>query len=480
MLFHAKHDETSGQLDSIRKTYIEREKPSDAHYHKFGNITNSVGLIAGVLFFLFARMIAPGSPFDALGFYSLIVALIVDRVAAGFQRSSDLAQLETSYKRILGGFTQLKTDIAHSFSVQYAGTADTAAPVVVSKILQASHVKNTFVNIGGSEYSSSVQNRLIASTYKDFLFGHDQNVWQDIVSVNELFDGRFTSIKKTDGPYGHHTVGVLRHNMPLINFTLLAKPGQDFSELYFGWLHDTANRSSDIYYSEDRKLIETFEDYFDLLWRDKTHEQIKIHYEDEPNVRLNKSETVNKKGHWCTFAFKNGKLDEVESFGVFEIDFRDTRPVVSGFVFNVDLSRKSEINHTSIVHTGNKLYFEFQGERLRNRREGFCVYEFSKCLGREVILGYFVDNRERERRDLIGIKIEEEKSINELSRDTEAVAKIREREKGFAAEIGRMRGYAEEEGNGTTSNAAAFTSTVHPLQPATRSRTGENSSGASS
>jgi hypothetical protein len=427
------------------KRFLIRFRERIAQQTKILKYFNSIGLIAGILFFLvsyFLNMFATNpTGLDAIGFASIAFALIIDRTFSAVERDADSKRSEDRHDEIMTRFDMSRMDIESAFSAQYVGTADTALETVISKISLSHGVKNTYITVGVSDGPLTTYHSKVVAAYDAFLSSSQTCIWQDLVSVNELFDNRFLLINPT-GEHGEHKIGVLRNNMPIINFILLSKRGDVFSsEIYFGWTKNNLN--SPIFHSMDSKLVRMFDDYFDMLWKDRTFETFTIRHEKAAD-KLSESLTVNKVGKWNTFSFEIGRdLAELEftSFGFVEVGFFDTHPFIEGVVYHNNFEDCEPIRHTNVVHTGNKLYFEFQSKGTMSRRNGFCIYEFEKYGDYDVIVGYFTDDDIRTRRYLIGVRINDSVDINELFNE-EQIRNIIEKNRNVVASIYKSRGYS--------------------------------------
>lgn len=415
-------------------------------YHGLARrFANYVGLVGGLFSFLLGLLIdtiaGDGKNLSLVALGSLIFGLILDRIAAIIDRNDETREDIVRHKDTMSSFSSLENQIQSAFSVQFVGTADTASDQIISQILLARRVRNTFVNVGGSKSTFPIAHSQIVEGYKKFLSENKENIWQDIVSVNELFSPRFNEVTVSEPSYGRHTIGVLRQNMPLINFTLIAKPNESFSEVYFGWLYDESSRTSYIYRSRDVRLVETFRTYFDILWRDKTYECIDVDYSKSGREKLWRSSTVDKVGRWFIIAFKDGEIDGTGTYGLIEIEFVETKPVVSGVVYNKHFGMTSVVQPRSAVHTGNKLYCEYGDNRHnKSRIGGMFVYEFKKHSKRNIIQGFIIDDGSGSRVELLGVRLHEQ-HINADFTDAKTAQLIAEENQPFISELAAFYRY---------------------------------------
>ncbi|GAA6176986.1 hypothetical protein [Sulfitobacter pacificus] len=256
---------------------------------------------------------------------------------------------------------------------------------------------------------------LVVGTYEKWLTNGIDGDWIDIVSPAQLFSERYSEIKVPKSRIsGRHIVKVLRHSTPIINFIILERSPSD-REVYFGWVSGVTGVP--VFKSSDEITIRTFEKYFKSLerhrlWGDPTS----VDYTNRKlGGQITRSDLVDKLGNWVTLSIRDGK---VHTFGFFKIELSDGRinPEDSGYleifgeVFTEELRFQSEINHGKqhIAHYTNKVFIEYGNEP--KIRIGFCFYEFSNSSRRaglqaEHIDGFFIDERDTVRNDILGFKV---------------------------------------------------------------------------
>lgn len=347
---------------------------------------------------------------------AIVVAFAADRVLFLMRELYEDYVKEVQYERTLSSLGQLETEVKLSSSVQYVGTPDISVKILENEIGAASIVKNTFVNIGGISNPRSSYNEKIRRIYETALSGEGTRVWKDIVSVNELFDPRYTSISPKGKSAKLH-IGVLKHNIPIINFTICEYQNQNRTDVYFGWLYSNPSRSIRIYRTSEPKIVSMFNDYFDILWNQKLVDDFYLDFGKTGRARFVDSDVVDKVGVWFTMAYApNGEL---KNTALLRIKFRDAKARIEGIVSNPDMTEIEQISHKDPVQSGERLYFDYSIRGINSWREGFCMYEIGRYLGEDTLTGFYFDHKEGNKKiSIIGRRIRDDDQLVEAAPGT--------------------------------------------------------------
>ena len=301
-------------------------------------------------------------------------------------------------------------DAIHSISrIDRVGSSDEDLSAIRNRIKLAKHVKNTFINVASAPKRHGSIEASITSSYEDFLSSDDSRSWRDIVSVNELFNFRHTRV--FDPPRevkGQHTIAVLKHNLPIVNFIILRNDAIGLNEVYFGWLYDRNMTATPIYKSSDAELVRMFETHFDVMWSEKAADVWLVDYSKPPAQRGSARRfVVDKAGIWVTVAVR--LREEVpRDYAAFEIKFDNVGASVCGcIVKSTDLADR-RINHRDVTYTPNKIYLEYEERFGSETSRGFCVYNFERRDTRSVLKGYILEGKHDERVEIFGLKVDPE------------------------------------------------------------------------
>ena len=312
-----------------------------------------------------------------------------------------------------------KIDVLDSFlkenrGIIYVGPADKVFEQISVKLDDASSVKNTLVGL----YSADIYQGKAEKLYRDFFENNKSAIWKDLVSSVELFGDRFRMNLNGEEVRSRHKIKVLRHSIPLIN-ALIIFEGNTAKSVFFGWTAAYATMDSPIFYSDDRKLVEIFDKYFDLLWNEKTidRDEISVDYSSPFDRRFKGLDVVDKVGRWITLGYNlsEQKNIEIESYGIIDIFISNNgRIEVSGDIFDTNGETKSPVDAVNVYQSTNRLAFDYKLDSSSKIRLGFCVYRFGRRnlnkaggVKIEYLNGFFVNNSTGTRKDVIGIKLDD-------------------------------------------------------------------------
>ena len=382
--------------------YIREEKRS-ALLFVFAKI---IGIFIGLGFLLYGLLAKDQTPTSTLTWTAigLLTGFIVDRAADAWSsyqirvnEQKDIKQIldvtSENYSRLAQQIRQINTSVSGKMIVECLGSGNRMYSVAEELASSAIKIRNTFVGIDESYTSSSD----VIKIYNLF-FKRPDTTWYDIVSINELFSGRYDKISKPEIKRERmHEIVVLRHSIPLINFTIFSFAGDRKDEVLFGWAYGRSYGVNKVFLTNDTDIVTMFETLFDILWYKKRMAHIIVNYEAEGAARLlskSTSKTVDKQGFWYTQSYTNKTL---RTTAVFHINFVGGVPIIDGIVADAKAQKIiEEISHRSshqIDHSAEKIYVEYESDRELNRVKGFVLYKFAKHLGRDIVSGLVLDER---------------------------------------------------------------------------------------
>ncbi len=329
------------------------------------------------------------------GLSALLAGIIGDKLV-GFATERDR---ETA---IQGALSDIEDAIANE-TIQRVGSGDEVLPQLEESVSKASHVRNTFLNVGGAPEGGSSQEARILQIYEKFLLSAKSEIWRDIISVNELFNFRHLHLfsqraKAAANPQSKaifpklpavHNIAILRRSMPIINFIVLENKTTNFREVYFGWIFDASRTSTMIYKSTNPDVIDVFDKYFEVLWCEQKAEEWAVNYDAAKEKRGPKRKfIVDKAGLWLTATYDptNGKLIDR---AIVSIEFDEREPIVRGVILR-DGAITPPFEYKTAMEAPNTLVWPFSNPTRRDMRSGYCVYNFSTKGGVPVIRGHLL------------------------------------------------------------------------------------------
>lgn len=217
------------------------------------DILQFLGLIIGATLFVILLICKIDTLLSTI--VGLAATLVVDRISQGIlnqRRHDELKErLDFAINRIEKGqfvFPVGRSDQTHE---------------EMEKSIETSHsVRNTFIS--DPDYFSPIKFERDASLLYNGLLQRsesDTNRWIDIINNGAKNLERFKLIKPIH--IGQYQVKCLDISMALPCFLICEG---DEKTVFFGWIYK-GDRYSDIFRSSDPRIIETFENYWSILWR---------------------------------------------------------------------------------------------------------------------------------------------------------------------------------------------------------------------
>lgn len=348
---------------------------------------------------------------------TLLLSLMADQILAAIGFRNTRHAFAQSHDEILAA-------IEGSSQVQAFGTQMAFEQHILNRVASAVEVKNTFVGYKSARGNPAAEDPNSIECYAKFFEATGTSPkpkrWVDIVSYNEFFGPRYQTLGDRLGKLGgnaRHIARVIRHNIPLLNFTIFYYDSfVEEREVVFGWLHSDVSHNRRLFRSTDSALIDMFEDVFTLLSQYRLQDDVEIRHGEE--VPLMGSMVADRRGWWYCVGLSDGD-EKVVSESLFRISFREHGAEIDGIArWRTEYGRqRSGIEHIShksdkLSYTSNKMFLEFKSSDLDRR--GICVYNFSTNRDRAVMHGYLQDAGSSERIQLHGIRIEEPSNGNTL------------------------------------------------------------------
>lgn len=321
----------------------------------------------------------------AIGILLILLSLFVDQLLTTYTSAGQRDALANVQEQIIHA-------IDRNFSLEVMSGSD-AVERLAQRIVNAVEVKNTFVGYQSGSSDAAAINKNAIDVYLEF-FGGRGELWTDLVGFKELHGRRFRSLytsirNKKIGRLSEasHVVRILRHNIPVLNFTIIYYTGYSPErEVIFGWLHGSSVHGRGLYRSTQPMVIDLFESYYDLLTSYNLQGDVNIDYEaSEPQGMFKGLTRVDKAGRWLCYGYRDDGSDgeyckdEIDpvSISVFDIRFRDDDVHISGRVYWYKTRKTENIGPRveDISFRDDKMFLEYKKGGPVNTR-GICVYKF--------------------------------------------------------------------------------------------------------
>lgn len=350
---------------------------------------------------------------------TLLFSLIADQIlTAEFGRRSR-AGVSESHDLIMSA-------IEGSSQVQTFSNQSAFENHILNRVSSAIEVRNTFVSYKTANGNPNAKDPANLECYRRFFHSEKRITgprrWVDIVSYNEFFGPRYEDLKdilKGNTSSVRHVVRVIRHNIPMLNFTIFYFDSfSDEREVVFGWLHSDVVQNRRLFRSNDPAIIDMFEDFFNLISQYRLQEDVELKY-NEPNIRLD-SQLSDRQGWWYCVGLLDGQ--KIVSESIFQISFLEHGAQLDGEVRWLDEYGRQQkgseiISHKSdkVSYTSSKMFLEYKEPDYGRR--GICVYNFGTSRQGATLLGYLQDANSDVRVQLHGIRINGEKTSIPLSEE---------------------------------------------------------------
>ncbi len=403
------------------------KKPPKSDLQKQSNLTFNRELVARILAMVGIWTVATFLIIDPVDLFSfdeergrrfelgivmvtLLLSLMADQILAAIGFRNTRSAFAQSHDEILAA-------IEGSSQVQAFGTQTAFEQHILNRVASAVEVKNTFVGYKSARGNPAAEDPNSIECYARFFDSAGASSkpkrWVDIVSYNEFFGPRYVllanRLKRLDGS-ARHVARVIRHNIPLLNFTIFYYDSfVEEREVVFGWLHSDVSHNRRLFRSTDPALIDMFEDVFTLLSQYRLQDDVEIRYGED--IPLLGSMVADRRGWWYCVGLMDGD-ERIVSESLFRISFREHGAEIDGIVrwrarYGGQRPGIEYISHKSdkLSYTSNKMFLEFKSSDLDRR--GICVYNFSATRGKAIMNGYLQDAGSSERIQLHGIRIDE-------------------------------------------------------------------------
>ncbi|MEJ7925812.1 hypothetical protein WG908_03470 [Sphingobium sp. AN641] len=301
----------------------------------------------------------------------------------------------------------IKNIVEASAHIKYVGPSNLINPIIREAVSRATHISNTFMNMGEFSKLDDKIEKQIVSVYEMFLKDRSGNQWTDIVSANEVHDFRHKKIFEYGySDFGIHEIYLLRSNMPIINYVILRNPSLGYKEVFFGWINDSSSMISQIYRSTHSGIVDMFQRQFDAMKDGKRHEKWVQNYSMPASERRpHNGHMVDKKGLWATKLYDlSGSF---RSNGLIQIKFEDGKAIIRGLLQKG--GNLQEVRHyKNVTVDGSKIYFDYTESRGVNEGKGLCEYNFFINFSIECINGYIYEHPAEGSGRIFGVRVDEE------------------------------------------------------------------------
>jgi len=196
--------------------------------------------------------------------FSFFVFVLSERIFSIFEAHSAMQDRRGVARHNLQRLDKIEQISLADRDLQYLGPARKVLDHMMDDLEKSNCVRHTFVGIG----RQPAYNALVRPLYETF-FEHSGGKWYDLTSLNEAFDTRFQMNLDATRVGDRHVIAVLRHNVPLINFTLIYRDDRPYV-IYIGWDYRSDSADAPIFVGRSDRLLRHFEKYFDFLWEHKT------------------------------------------------------------------------------------------------------------------------------------------------------------------------------------------------------------------
>ncbi|MBU2079550.1 MAG: hypothetical protein KJ875_15565 [Alphaproteobacteria bacterium] len=331
-------------------------------------------------------------------FISLLFGLAADRILSAVSQQDEIDQQKIAYERVI-------ETVRGSGNIESMSAASALNYHLPNSLKSAITVNNTIIGGKLENKSNDHVDSQITALYKIF-FETGGNSWTDTISVHELQSTRFEKIPKPHRNDVEHKLVVVRHNMPMINFTLLEFPEKErTAEVFFGWNYSSDANSDTVFRTKDEALIKAFSTLSSSL-KEYSLGKVTLDYTQPPDRRTERQRSfVDKEGNWLTLSYRN---DELVSLASISISFSQHLAEVSGRVFwrdgfspnNSTIEMIYHNDEGKVSYTDTKMLVEYT-----EPQKGVCIYNFKKGEPLERLKGYFQNENQAFRTELSGFKI---------------------------------------------------------------------------
>lgn len=346
-----------------------------------------------------------------------------DAMRTGENIESIIKQNQEQANHVFTRIEELNESISKTFNVERIESLAKVDEQLSRKLDDASSVRNTFIGISGGKSKSK-----IVGLYDSFLSKND-NSWHDVVTISELFSERFAMIQPNHTSSARHTITVLRHSMPMVNFIILDYPDHRKSEAYWGWVEAEKNSggaSLNVFRSNEIEIVTMFENLFSGLIRHKSQSTIQTDFTKTGEARFSAKMThrvVNREGRWYTHAYRKWKdpnLRTQVSHACFSIIYVESKPIIDGLIFEHKTKKIVPIEHKDQIRidsSDERIFLEFSARKNGERRDGFVLYKFGHFKEFDIVSGFFMNPFDRQFYEIFGIKLDSD-SLKKVTQKT--------------------------------------------------------------
>lgn len=377
---------------------------------KYVVLSNFAGIGVTILTFAASQVFVPyysgdQQPNEFLwAFISLLLGLLADRIVSSVAQKGAVERQKAEYARVI-------ESVRGAGDVQAMSASSALDYHLPERLKSAVTVNNTLIGGKLGRKREKYADQKITALY-DVFFKTAGNSWTDTISIHELQSARFRNIARPDRENIEHKLIAVRHNMPMINFTILDFPENEREpEVFFGWNYSSDANSDTVFHTKNKALVEAFRTLSSSL-KEYSLGEVALDYSKEPARRTEEQRSfIDKEGNWLTLSYRN---DELVSLASISITFSQHLAKISGRVFwrkgySPTQALIEEINHQDdgkVSYTDTKMLVEYTSPL-----NGVCIYNFKDGEPLERITGYFQNENQAFRTNLIGFKIRPDQHV---------------------------------------------------------------------
>lgn len=336
---------------------------------------------------------------------SVAVYLIVERITDLFQQVKYDNALNLAFQSIDNSLTEQLNIVNSKLNIQEVGSRDRGNELVMQELRSANRVRNTYVSFGKPQPAAQRFEKRVSTIYSEFLQRNPSNVWQDLISYENIFNVRYMHQENISDYEGQLELRYLPTSIPIINFIIL---GDDmrFNKVFFGWRHVKDAQSERIYFSEDPNIVDLFNSYFSYLWTSPVVEEVTLTSVKQPRGKENIVVATDfdggrRFGNWITFSIQGNRVKDV---GFVKVSDENGRIKISGQVYGLDGRPLFSFMESDVLVKGSSMFFDYK--TVSEAPDfSFCLYRFKRKEESKIdyLDGIIVDREDRPSRRILGV-----------------------------------------------------------------------------
>jgi hypothetical protein len=417
-------------------TPARRNEPSIPHITLAEHtITYLIGPVAAISAYLYSHYIQ-NAPIQEASLLSILLAYLAQQGAYIFHsfRSTHLnnasqkaaeATADQRFAQLLSTYQQLQQHLDSSLNVQYlSGDPQELIVRLKSSLAAARYVKNTCIHLADTVGPRSAMYGDVISLYEEFFRRNDAVEWHDLVAREDFVGGRFEDIfrERTTEVRASHRITVINTHTPILNFALMGA-NDKFSEIYFGWVRGSGTGQLAAFYSRDPRLIQSFDDYFNLIKLLKQNNEASVDYGLTPEKRFENDITRKIVGTWVSISGRfnySGRdrdiaalMGEITEYSIVTFSFTTQYLGVQGRVCNRRGQETFIFDSEYAILRKTDVYMKYNAQGIDRRAiSGVAVYSFSPLANHFEMDGFYIETSRDHKNQIRGIKLTNEQLKN--------------------------------------------------------------------